>query len=153
VLLARARYVARDFEGAQSVLADAVALDPSHAESHLLMARIYIGMERLRDAAGSLDQALAHNFEVRESPGYFLLRAQVHQRSKEWPQALKVLESAMALPGVKGGAGGAGGGKAHRAVPLAERAALFMDLARVHAELGHAPEAAPPPPPSPSLPY
>ncbi|KAJ1480809.1 hypothetical protein T484DRAFT_1668725 [Baffinella frigidus] len=140
VLQARARYLSRDFDGAQSVLADAISLDPSHASSHMLMAQIFIEMERFRDANASLEQALSHHFEIRESPTYFLLRAQVHQRMAEWPQALKVLESAMALPGVKGGPG-AGKGKGGKPVALDQRAAIYLNLAKVHAELEHTPEA------------
>eukprot|EP00961_Rhodomonas_salina_P221929 3001020-Rhodomonas_salina.1 len=52
-------------------------------------------MDRFRDASASLEQALSHRFEIRESPTYFLLRAIVHEKTGEWSEALKVLESAM----------------------------------------------------------
>lgn len=46
----------------------------------------------------------------------------------------------MALPGVKGGPG-AGKGKGGKPVALDQRAAIYLNLAKVHAELEHTPEA------------
>jgi tetratricopeptide (TPR) repeat protein len=104
LLVAQTRYLSRDFDGAQSVLADAIALDSSHVNSHVLMAKIFVELERFSEANSSLEQALSHSFEVRESPLYFILRAQCHAKQKEWKQALSILQDAIKLPGIAIGA-------------------------------------------------
>jgi tetratricopeptide repeat protein 21B len=58
LMVAQTRYLSSDFEGAQSVLADAIVLDPSHASSQMLMAKIFIEMQRYREAISALEQAL-----------------------------------------------------------------------------------------------
>ena len=79
ILLAKSRYLARDFEGAQSALTDAIQvrvrgrwgrgqdceycvcdfillkMDPTHYASHMLMAQIYMEMGRFNDANSSLE--------------------------------------------------------------------------------------------------
>mmetsp|Transcript_5618 Transcript_5618/g.19788 ORF Transcript_5618/g.19788 Transcript_5618/m.19788 type:complete len:1322 (-) Transcript_5618:141-4106(-) len=135
ILLAKSRYLARDFEGAQSALTDAIQMDPTHYASHMLMAQIYMEMGRFNDANSSLELALSHNFEIRESPVYFLLKSIIHERSGEWSQALKVLESAMKLPGVKKAS------TARNAPSQDQRASIFIHLAKVQNELGQTHEA------------
>jgi Tfp pilus assembly protein PilF len=53
------RYLSGDYEGAQSALADAIAMDPSHSSGHMLMAKILIELGRFREANASLEQALS----------------------------------------------------------------------------------------------
>jgi len=135
LLLARSRYLDRDFEGAQSALTDAIQMDPTHYASHVLMAQIYMELGRFTDANSSLEMALSHNFEIRESPIYFLLKSIIHEKSGEWNQALKVLESAMKLPGVKKAS------TARNAPSQDQRASIFIHLAKVQNELGQTHEA------------
>jgi len=144
LMVAQTRYLSADFDGAQSALADAIAMDPSHASSHMLMAKIFLEMQRYREANSSLEQALSHSFEVRESPLYFLLRAQCHEKQGEWKQALSLLQSAMKLPGVAKIAepGGRGAVQAVKGPSQEERAQIFIHLATVHTEMGQTPEAA-----------
>ena len=151
LLVAQTRYLSSDFEGAQSVLAEAIALDASHASSHMLLAKIFIEMQRYREACSALEQALSHSFEVRESPTYFLLRAQCHEKQGEWKQALTLLQSAMNLPGVAAaaeertpapGARNAAPKGGSKVPTPAERAQIFIHLATVHTHLGQTPEAA-----------
>jgi tetratricopeptide repeat protein 21B len=115
------------------------------------MAKIFIEMQRYREASTALEQALSLSFEVRESPIYFLLRAQCHEKQGEWKQALTVLQSAMKLPGVAaaaedrtpapGARNSAPKGRSKVPTP-AERAQIFIHLATVHTHLGQTPEAA-----------
>jgi tetratricopeptide (TPR) repeat protein len=58
------RYLSGDYEGAQSALADAIAMDPSHSSGHMLMAKILIELGRFREANASLEQALSLSFQV-----------------------------------------------------------------------------------------
>uniref|UniRef100_A0A7S0YZT4 Tetratricopeptide repeat protein 21B n=1 Tax=Hemiselmis tepida TaxID=464990 RepID=A0A7S0YZT4_9CRYP len=135
LLLARARFVSRDFDGAQQVLAEAIQGDPSQYQAHLLMARILCQVDKYGAANASLEQALSHNFEIRESPSYYVIKSSILAREQKWADAAKVLEAAMNLPGVK--SAGSGG----KSVPTADRAQIFLHLAMAHAELDHQPEA------------
>lgn len=119
------------------VLSEAIQADPSHYGSHMLMAQIFIEMSKFSEANASLEQALSHNFEIRESAMYYLLKALIHEKSGQWEEALKVLENAMNLPGVRTGGPAAKG----RAVSLSDRAKIYLHLAIAHSELDHSPEA------------
>eukprot|EP00960_Hanusia_phi_P051085 760590-Hanusia_phi.AAC.3 len=55
-------------------------MDPTHYASHVLMAQIYMELGRFTDANSSLEMALSHNFEIRESPIYFLLKSIIHEK-------------------------------------------------------------------------
>lgn len=107
------------------------------------MAKIFLELKRYQEANSSLEQALSHSFEVRESPLFFLLRAQCHEKQGEWKEALSVLQSAFNLPGVsKPMPAGAASGRSKAKGPTPEeRAQIFIHLATVHNELGQTPEA------------
>ena len=51
---------ATHFRTQAEALADAIAMDPSHAWSHMLMAKIFLELKRYREANSSLEQALSH---------------------------------------------------------------------------------------------
>jgi tetratricopeptide repeat protein 21B len=93
--------VANEDEGAQRTLEQCLKLNPAYAEAHLLMAQLYLKQDKAKLAASSLEQSLSHSFEVRDSPLYHLIKARVHEQLGENEEALKMLESAMLLPGVK----------------------------------------------------
>jgi tetratricopeptide (TPR) repeat protein len=135
LMVAHTRYLSADFDGAQTALSDAISMDPTHAASHMLMAKIFIELQRYREANTSLEQALSHSFSVRESPLYFLLRAQCHEKQGDWKQALAELQAAMKLPGVAATSAPApsGRGAAKQPKPKGpsqeERAQIFIHLA------------------------
>jgi len=101
VMLARARFVAGELDGAQRSLALCLKLEPTYAEAHILVAQIFLLQDKFKQAQQALEQALSHNFEVREWPVYHLVKAKVLEATGEFEEALKVLEAAMVLPGVK----------------------------------------------------
>ncbi len=100
-LLARAKFIANDDDGAQRTLEQCLKLSPSYAEAHMLMAQLYLKQEKPKQALSSLEQSLSHNFEVRDSPLYHLIKARVHEQLGENEESLKLLEAALKLPGVK----------------------------------------------------
>lgn len=65
------------------------------------MAQLQLKRENFKGASQSLEHALSHNFEVRESVLYHLLKAKIAERLGDLDDAYKVLDNAMALPGVK----------------------------------------------------
>jgi tetratricopeptide repeat protein 21B len=80
LLMAKSRYLSRDFEGAQQVLTEAIQGNPSQYTSHMLMTQILIEIEKFTEANASLEQALSHNFEIREQPTYYILKAKIHEK-------------------------------------------------------------------------
>lgn len=90
LLMARTRYLSRDFEGAQQVLAEAIQADPTQYNAHVLMAQILIEIGKYKEADASLEQALSHNFEIREKPTYYILKAKIFEKSQQWAEAVKV---------------------------------------------------------------
>ena len=80
LLMAKSRYLSRDFEGAQQVLTEAIQGNPSLYTAHMLMTQILIEIEKFTEANASLEQALSHNFEIREQPTYYILKAKIHEK-------------------------------------------------------------------------
>src|SRR5689334_18127940 len=97
-LLARAKFVANDDEGAQRTLEQCLKLNPAYAEAHLLMAQLYLKQDKAKFASNSLEQSLSHNFEVKDSPLYHLIKARMHEQLGENDDALRTLEAAMQIP-------------------------------------------------------
>ena len=52
-------------------------IDPTCADSHLLMAQIQLHQGNFLNAQQSLEVGLSYNFEVREHPIYHLINAKV----------------------------------------------------------------------------
>jgi len=143
LLLAKTRLLAADLEGAMRGVTQCLRLEPTFSDAHILMAQIYLHDGKHRMAGQSLEQAVSHNFAARDSPTYHVVKAKVLIATQELEEALKILESAMALPGVKS----APHSKAHKPkkgtaeVTLQERVSIYLLLAEVHNKLGHVPEA------------
>jgi len=139
VLLTRARYLAGDLEGAARAGGAVVRLDPTLSEVHILLAQVHLAGQQYRAAEQALEQALSFAFEVREWPQYSIVRAHVLLERGEAEEALKMLEGAMAQPGVAKLA--PRGVKQKHRVTLSERASVYLLLAQAHNKLGHVPEA------------
>lgn len=101
VLLAKAKVALDDVDNALKILHQCLRLDPSIADTYLMLARIYHMKDQAQAALQYLEQGLSHDFTVRNHPLYHLVKAQVLSSSGEFEPAAKVLEAAMELPGVK----------------------------------------------------
>uniref|UniRef100_A0A7S2HRG3 Tetratricopeptide repeat protein 21B n=1 Tax=Zooxanthella nutricula TaxID=1333877 RepID=A0A7S2HRG3_9DINO len=101
VLLAKAKVALNEIEVATRILHTCLRLDPANADTYLLLARIYHGKDQPNAALQYLEQGLSHDFSVRNHPLYHLVKAQVLSSAGEYEPAVKVLEAAMELPGVK----------------------------------------------------
>jgi tetratricopeptide repeat protein 21B len=101
VLLAKAKVALDEVDVATRILHQCLRLDPSCSDSYLLLARIHHGKDQPNQALQYLEQGLSHDFSVRNHPLYALVKAQVLSSAGEVEPAVKVLEAAMELPGVK----------------------------------------------------
>jgi len=135
LLMAKACFVAGDFEQAESALGKCIQLEPQFAPAYMLQAQIYLAREKYTECNMALEQARSLDFEVRSAPVFYLMKARLFDVSGQSDEALKVLETAMNMPGVR---------REHAKKPLApaDRIALFLELATLHAKAGHLPEAA-----------
>jgi len=137
LLVAHARLAVGQLEAATRTLNLALSLDSQSAAAHLLMARLALAQDNHRGASNSLEQAIACDFQVRKAPSYALVKARLCAYEGNHDEALKTLQEALRLPGVRDGipAGAPG------SVPHAERAAVFVDLADILATLSQFHEA------------
>jgi hypothetical protein len=65
------------------------------------MSQLQLKRDNFKGAAQSLEHALSHNFEVRDSVVYHLLKARISEKLGDLEDAYKVLDSSMSLPGVR----------------------------------------------------
>lgn len=54
-------------------------MDDTHAEAYLLLARIALQRNHHSAASQSLEEALSHDFSIRQRPVYHLIKAKVYQ--------------------------------------------------------------------------
>eukprot|EP00929_Paragymnodinium_shiwhaense_P082600 TRINITY_DN4361_c0_g1_i1.p1 TRINITY_DN4361_c0_g1~~TRINITY_DN4361_c0_g1_i1.p1 ORF type:complete len:1382 (-),score=431.24 TRINITY_DN4361_c0_g1_i1:166-3750(-) len=101
VLLAKSKIALKEIDVATRILHQCLRLDPSCSDTYLLLARIYHEKDQPNAALQYLEQGLSHDFTVRNHPLYSLVKAQVLVAASELDHAVKVLEAAMDLPGVK----------------------------------------------------
>ena len=128
LLLAKTKYITNDLDGAQRQIKQCLDLDPNYSEANVLLAQIYLAEHQYKDAMAALEQALAHNFEIRNSPLYSIVKAKVLEASGELAEAEEILNSAMELPGIR-----SIGGATH--VAHRERAAIYVQLAQTQLKL------------------
>mmetsp|Transcript_60950 Transcript_60950/g.108295 ORF Transcript_60950/g.108295 Transcript_60950/m.108295 type:complete len:1353 (-) Transcript_60950:75-4133(-) len=129
VLLAKAKLSLGDSDAALRILQQCLKLDPSNADTYLLFARVYLDKEAPEVALQYMEQGLSHDFTVRNHPLYHLVKAQVLETQGDREGAVKVLQSAMDLPGVRT-VGGDAKPQTSKTVRLSEtdRSALFTLL-------------------------
>jgi tetratricopeptide repeat protein 21B len=100
VLLAKSKLQLGDVDGAQLILKQCLQMDPP-SDVYLLLARISYERENMEEANMYLEKGMANDFAVRKHPLYHLVRAQVHLSNGETEAAVKALEEAMKIPGIR----------------------------------------------------
>jgi len=131
VLLAKSKIAMGEVDVATKILHGCLRLDPSCSDTHLLLARIYHEKDQSNVALQYLEQGLSHDFSVRNHPLYHLVKAQVLHAAGEIEPAVKVLRSAMDLPGVKtigGPASSVGSSNSMVMLSVSDRASIFTLL-------------------------
>ncbi|KAL3836422.1 hypothetical protein ACJMK2_021855 [Sinanodonta woodiana] len=143
-LMGKVKFLAGDIESAQTTLEHCLEMESTFSDAHILMAQIYLHQNNFKLANQSLEVGLSHNFEVREHPIYNLIRARIQKKQGEIAEAIKTLQIAMGLPGVKssGGKGGQARRQPKTEISVNDRVSVFLELAEAHRMLGEQPEAA-----------
>jgi tetratricopeptide repeat protein 21B len=100
-LAARALLLNGELAAAQAKVADLLQRDPQDAPAHLLAAAAALAQGQPQQALAALELALSSDFAVRESPTYQVLQARALLGAGRLEEARRVLEGAMAAPGVR----------------------------------------------------
>ena len=136
--LATARFLNNEFDSAERTLTHCLRLNPTYSDAHLTMAQIAIFQDNFRAASNSLEQAMAHDFRVRDSPLFILIKARVLDGTGDVQGAVDILQTALALPGLSQNVGGKRG---ESSLSPNDHASIYIALASAQTKLGHVGEA------------
>lgn len=141
-LIAKVKYLTGEVEAAQSNLQHCLEHNPSYADAHLLMAQVYLSQDNLKLCSQSLELCLSYSFEIREYPVYNLLKAQTQKRMGDVQEAIKTLQMAMNLPGMKKGSTTAKSKGRKVEISASDRVSIYLELVDAHRMNGEQHEAA-----------
>jgi tetratricopeptide repeat protein 21B len=143
--LAGAKFVSNDLDDTVRILDRCLETKPSFADAHLLLARVHLLQGDTLAAQSSLDQALAHDFTVRNSLKYMLPKAQVLLAKADLDEAHTVLQAAIDMPGVRSRGSGNGSSSSGKggdvSVSEHDRASVFIQYAHINIALNRESEA------------
>ncbi|OQR92577.1 hypothetical protein ACHHYP_03510 [Achlya hypogyna] len=137
-VLATAKFAANEFDDAFRIASFLLKMAPAHAGAHLLEARVSLEREHFKAASSSLDIALSHDFSVRQTPSFSIIKAKLLENEGNLKEALAVLQAA-----IKGAPPAARGKAKPTPVEMSvfDKASIYIQLAAVHAQLNNISEA------------
>ena len=139
-LLSKAKFLSGDLKSAVSTLQHVLDnIDPTCADSHLLMAQIQLHQGNFLNAQQSLEVGLSYNFEVRDHPIYHLINAKVLKEQGKPAEAIKVLQTALSL--VSKRKLGSAGKSSKTEFSTADKVSVFLELAEAYRQTGQNQEA------------
>ncbi|KFZ59503.1 Tetratricopeptide repeat protein 21B, partial [Antrostomus carolinensis] len=141
-LIAKVKYLSGDIEAAHSNLRYCLERNPSYADAHLLMAQVYLAQNNTKLCSQSLELCLSYNFEVREHPVYHLIKAQIQKKMGELSEAIKTLQMAKNLPGMRKPAASLKTKGKRIEIDASDRVSVFLELVEAHRLNGEPHEAA-----------
>ncbi|XP_061174848.1 tetratricopeptide repeat protein 21B-like isoform X2 [Saccostrea echinata] len=142
-LMAKVRFLQGDIDAAQGTLNHCLEMENTYSDAHILMAQIHLYQNNFKLANQSLEVGLSYNFEVRDHPLYHLIKARILKKSGDSAEAVKTLQMAMALPGVKSAGKGQMPKKGKMLdISTNDRVSVYLELAEAHTSLGETHEAA-----------
>ncbi|RHY26925.1 hypothetical protein DYB32_007158 [Aphanomyces invadans] len=152
-ILANTKFCSNDFDDAYRICNAILKMNPVHSHAHLLVARICLEREHFKAASSSLDQALSHDFSVRQSPSFHIIKAKLMENDGNLKEALAILQNAMkattssssstATNASKGGKRSSATTAAPPAtdMTLFDKASIYIQMATVQAQLNNVGEA------------
>uniref|UniRef100_A0A8C0BSC9 Tetratricopeptide repeat domain 21B n=1 Tax=Buteo japonicus TaxID=224669 RepID=A0A8C0BSC9_9AVES len=141
-LIAKVKYLSGDIEAAHSNLHYCLERNPSYADAHLLMAQVYLAQNNTKLCSQSLELCLSYNFEVREHPVYHLIKAQTQKKMGELSEAIKTLQMAKNLPGMRKPTASSKTKGKRIEIDASDRVSVFLELVEAHRLNGEPHEAA-----------
>ncbi|XP_042302110.1 tetratricopeptide repeat protein 21B isoform X2 [Sceloporus undulatus] len=140
-LVAKVKYLAGNSEASQSILQHCIEQNPSYADAHLLMAQVHLSQNNFKLCSQSLELCLSYNFEVREHPVYHLIKAQAQIKMGEIAEAVKTLQMAMNLPGMRNTASSSKSKTKKIEIDGSDRVSVYLELVKAHRLNGEQHEA------------
>uniref|UniRef100_A0A8B9S3M7 Tetratricopeptide repeat protein 21B n=1 Tax=Apteryx owenii TaxID=8824 RepID=A0A8B9S3M7_APTOW len=141
-LFAKVKYLSGDIEAAHNNLHHCLERNPSYADAHLLMAQVYLAQNNTKLCSQSLELCLSYNFEVREHPVYHLIKAQTQKKMGELSEAIKTLQMARNLPGMRKPTASSKAKAKRIEIDASDRVSVFLELVEAHRLNGEPHEAA-----------
>nr|XP_047917295.1 tetratricopeptide repeat protein 21B isoform X2 [Anser cygnoides] len=141
-LIAKVKYLTGDIEAAHNNLHYCLERNPSYADAHLLMAQVYLAQNNTKLCSQSLELCLSYNFEVREHPVYYLIKAQTQKKMGELSEAIKTLQMARNLPGMRKHTASSKTKAKRIEIDASDRVSVFLELVEAHCLNGELHEAA-----------
>ncbi len=142
--LARCLLLNGDPAAAQTKAADLLQRDPQDAGAHMLACSIAMAQDKPQQALAALELAVSADFAVRDTPLYHIGQAKALLAASRLEEARRVLDAAMALPGVRKQLNPAQRQRLGRRTvepSVSERASIYLLLAQVLQRLSNNPEA------------
>ncbi|XP_077175955.1 tetratricopeptide repeat protein 21B [Paroedura picta] len=140
-LAAKVKYLTGNPEASQSILQHCLEKNPADAEAHLLMAQVYLSQNNFKLCSQSLEHCLSYNFEIREHPLYHLIKAQAQKKMGEIAEAIKTLQMAMNLPGMRRSAAPSKSKPGKVEIDASDRVSIYLELVDAHRLSGQQHEA------------
>ncbi|WAR05764.1 TT21B-like protein [Mya arenaria] len=132
-LMGKVKFLAGEIEPAQSTLQHCIDVEPTYSDGHILMAQIHLNQNNFKLANQSLEVGLSHNFEAR-----------IQKKQGDNEEAVRTLQMAMSLPGIKATRGGSAASRrpTKSNIGTNDRVSVYLELAEAHRLLGNQHEAA-----------
>ncbi|XP_048342203.1 tetratricopeptide repeat protein 21B isoform X2 [Sphaerodactylus townsendi] len=140
-LAAKVKYLAGNSEASRSILQHCLDRNPADAEAHLLMAQVYLLQNNFTLCSQSLELCLSYHFEIREHPLYHLIKAQAQKKMGETAEAIKTLQMAMNLPGMRRAAASSKSKPTRIEIDPSDRVSVYLELVDAHRLNGQQHEA------------
>ncbi|TYZ57551.1 hypothetical protein PybrP1_008571 [[Pythium] brassicae (nom. inval.)] len=156
-LLAQAFFASMRLDDSYNVCNTIIKMDAGHSQAHLMQARICLEREHVRAASGCLDLALSHDFSIRQSLSYLVIKARLLENGGDVRDALQTLQAAMKMlsatsaatasaganrrRGDKAGASSVAASSLLAGVAQFDKASVYIQLAQVLSQLNDVPEA------------
>ena len=101
MLLARAKLAVGNESDAANSISQVLNYDPKNEEGYIMEAMTKKKRKEFEGALGSLNEAISHNFKIRENPLFMLIKGEIEYDMGDYTAAEQTAEQAYNLPSVK----------------------------------------------------
>ena len=130
LLLAKTKFIMRDFEASHRIISRVLQYDPKNASAHILLAQIAYYQENYALASTELERAISYDFGVTKQSEFNLLKAKVLAAKGETKDAIQNLERILKSE------------QQQRKISDEELVSIYLELSSVHSRRSEHVEAA-----------
>jgi|JI6StandDraft_1071083.scaffolds.fasta_scaffold07203_6 tetratricopeptide repeat protein 21B len=135
MLIAKGKLAVGNDIDAAAAITKVLNIDPRNEEGYILEAMIKNKRKEFDSALISLQEAISHNFKIRENPLFALIKGEIEFEMKDFVSAEMTMEGAISLPSIKNKQA-VGEAKKYKVLSFTEkdRCAIFLLLAKCYAK-------------------